>query len=87
MQGRLRGAELLQRLAAQGLDADGGTPEAFGIHVLAPSLAALRQAHPAIARGSYDNVAVDGSVLSFERRLGSERMLVATSDGWPARMW
>jgi glycosidase len=42
---------------------------------------ALRRANPSIARGSYDNVAVDGSVMSFERRLGSERTLVAINYG------
>jgi glycosidase len=45
------------------------------------AMLALRQAHPAIARGSYDNVAVSGRVMSFERRLGSERTLVAINYG------
>ena len=45
------------------------------------AMLALRQAHPAIARGSYDNVSVNGGVMSFERRLGNERMLVAINYG------
>jgi len=45
------------------------------------AMLALRRAYPSIARGSYDNVAVNGSVMSFERRLGSERTLVAINYG------
>ena len=36
-------------------------------------------------RGSYENVAVNGSVMSFQRRLGSERMVVAINYGTGGR--
>jgi glycosidase len=41
----------------------------------------LRRGLPSVAQGSYDNPAVNGSVLSFERRLGNERTLVAINYG------
>lgn len=58
------------------------------------AMLALRNGRPSVAGGSYDNVAVNGTLLRFERRLGAERTLVlinyagaaadATVDGLPA---
>ena len=45
------------------------------------AMLALRKAHPAIAAGSYDNVSVNGSAMSFQRRQGSEWVLVAINYG------
>lgn len=45
------------------------------------AMLALRKAHPAIAAGSYDNVSVNGSAMSFQRRQGSEWLLVAINYG------
>lgn len=40
------------------------------------AMLALRNGRPSVAGGSYDNVAVSGALLRFERRLGTERTLV-----------
>ena len=48
------------------------------------AMLALRRAMPSIAAGSYANVTADGSVLAFERRLGSERSLVLINYGTAA---
>ena len=45
------------------------------------AMLSLRKAHPAIAAGSYENVAVNGSAMSFQRRLGSESIVVAINYG------
>lgn len=45
------------------------------------AMLALRKAHPAIAAGTYDNVSVNGSAMSFQRRQGSEWVLVAINYG------
>jgi alpha-amylase len=45
------------------------------------TLLALRKSQPALASGSYDAAAVSGSVMSFERRLGGERVLVVINYG------
>ena len=45
------------------------------------AMLALRKARPAIATGSYENVAVNGSAMSFQRRQGSEWVLVAINYG------
>jgi len=45
------------------------------------SMLALRNGFPSIASGVYENVAVNGSVMSFQRRLGSERTVVAINYG------
>ncbi len=45
------------------------------------AMLALRKAHPAIAAGSYDNVSVNGSAMSFQRRQGSEWVLVVINYG------
>lgn len=39
-------------------------------------LVQLRRAHPALGRGSYENVRVDGSLLSFERRAEGQALRV-----------
>ncbi len=41
----------------------------------------LRNTRPSIARGSFEQAVADGLVLSFERRLGNERTLVAINYG------
>ena len=48
------------------------------------AMLALRKAHPAIAAGSYDNVVVDGSAMTFQRRLGADRVVVAINYGTSA---
>ena len=45
---------------------------------------ALRKARPAIAAGSYDNVVVDGSAMTFQRRLDTDRVVVAINYGTSA---
>ena len=44
-------------------------------------LLALRRAHPALAMGDYQGIAAQGDVLAFERRHGSEHLLVALNLG------
>jgi alpha-amylase len=41
------------------------------------AMLALRKAHPALAGGSYEQVRVDGSVMSFQRVLSGKRVVVA----------
>jgi alpha-amylase len=41
----------------------------------------LRNGFPSIASGVYENVAVNGSVMSFQRRLGTERTVVVINYG------
>ena len=41
----------------------------------------LRNAHPSIARGSYDRAVLHGSVLAFRRQLDAEETLVAINVG------
>ena len=41
----------------------------------------LRNTRPSIARGSYDSPIVDGSVMSYQRILGSEHTLLAINYG------
>ncbi len=48
------------------------------------AMLALRKAHPAIAAGSYDNVVVDGGAMTFQRRLGADRVVVAINYGTSA---
>jgi alpha-amylase len=45
------------------------------------TLIALRKSQPALARGSYTSSAASGSVMSFQRVLGSERALVLINYG------
>ena len=45
------------------------------------AMLALRNTLPAIARGSYEAARVSGSVMTFQRRLGDERVLVAINYG------
>jgi len=45
------------------------------------SLIALRQSLPSLARGSYEFPAVAGSVMSYQRSLGSERSVVVINYG------
>ena len=45
------------------------------------AMLALRNGLPAIRGGSYDAVAVAGSVMSFQRRLGAERAVVVINYG------
>jgi glycosidase len=42
---------------------------------------ALRKAYPSLALGSYESPSASGSVMSYQRRLGAERMLVAINYG------
>ena len=44
-------------------------------------LIALRRAYPSLARGSYEAASASGSVMSFQRVLGSERMVVVVNYG------
>lgn len=48
------------------------------------AMLALRNGLPSIARGSYEAARVQGSVLTFQRRLGGERVLVAINVGTQA---
>jgi glycosidase len=41
----------------------------------------IRNTLPSIARGDYTNAKVDGSVMSFQRRYGDERTMVAINYG------
>ncbi len=45
------------------------------------AMLALRQQRPALRSGSYDNAVAAGQVLSFQRRLGDERVLVVINYG------
>ena len=45
------------------------------------AMLALRNTQPAIKSGSYDAAAVSGSVMSFQRRLGTERAVVVINYG------
>jgi glycosidase len=45
------------------------------------ALLALRNARPSLARGSYEAPFVSGSVMGFQRRLGTERTLVLINFG------
>ena len=45
------------------------------------AMLALRNTLPAVKAGSYDAVAVAGSVLSFQRRLGADRVVVVINYG------
>lgn len=45
------------------------------------AMLALRNTLPAVKSGSYDAVAVAGSVLSFQRRLGADRVVVVINYG------
>jgi alpha-amylase len=47
-------------------------------------LIALRRAHPSLARGTYEASSVSGSVMSFQRVLGSERTVVVINYGTSA---
>ncbi len=51
------------------------------IHAFYKNMLALRNALPALARGSYRHVSVHGDVMGFERRLGKERVLVLINFG------
>jgi alpha-amylase len=73
---------LSANVSAFNVAAQQADPDSLLAHYKA--MLALRQAHPAIARGSYDHVAVEGSVMSFERQLGSERVRVAINYGGTA---
>jgi glycosidase len=46
---------------------------------------ALRNAHPSIARGSWEHAFADGLVMGFQRALGSERTLVLINYGLSSR--
>lgn len=48
------------------------------------AMLALRRGLPSVAGGSYEQVVVNGSALSFQRVLGSERTLVAINYGTTA---
>jgi alpha-amylase len=45
------------------------------------AMLALRKAHPALNGGSYEQVRVDGSVMSFQRVLAGKRVVVAINYG------
>lgn len=45
------------------------------------AMLALRKAYPSIASGAYENVAVNGTLMSFQRRLGNERLVVVINYG------
>jgi glycosidase len=45
------------------------------------AMLALRKGLPSIASGSYENVVVNGSVMSFQRRLAAERTVVVLNYG------
>lgn len=45
------------------------------------ALLALRNGHPAIARGSFEHARADGATLQFQRRLGDQRLVMAYNYG------
>jgi glycosidase len=45
------------------------------------AMLALRRAHPALTGGSYEQVRVEGSVMSFQRVLAGQRVVVAINYG------
>ena len=48
------------------------------------AMLSLRKAHPALAAGSYERELVQGKVMSFQRALGGERVVVAINYGTTA---
>jgi glycosidase len=48
------------------------------------AMLALRKAHPALTGGSYEQVRVEGSVMSFQRVLAGQRVVVAINYGGSA---
>ena len=44
-------------------------------------LLALRREHPALVRGTIENVAAQGDVLTYERRDGDRQLLIALNMG------
>ncbi|WP_269533574.1 alpha-amylase family glycosyl hydrolase [Chitinimonas sp. BJYL2] len=52
-----------------------------GLLAFYKAMIALRNTLPAIARGSYEHASVQGSALSYQRRLGKETVLVAINYG------
>ncbi|MBL7660914.1 DUF3459 domain-containing protein, partial [Escherichia coli] len=48
---------------------------------LTQKLLFLRHAHPALRLGDYHPVAASGDLLAWERRLGSDRLLVVLNLG------
>ena len=61
--------------------------ERQSILTLYRQLLATRRAHPALSIGAFALIAAEGDVLAYERRIGTERLIVALNlGGRPLRM-
>jgi glycosidase len=70
---------LASNMATHNVAAQEADPHSLLQHYRA--LLALRNQHPAVARGSFEQAAAAGTTLSFQRRLGADQLLMAYNYG------
>lgn len=76
---------LASNLATHNVAAQEGDPTSLLHHYRA--LLALRNQHPAVARGSFRQARAEGATLTFQRQLGSDHLVMAYNYGRsPARL-